>query len=164
MPETEEKKQITYMPDRESPARSNGRIFDFGEKGRVELSPGVNYFSEDGLTLLASDSDFQTIVQQGAIQLPEGYSLPDLETAKQQVEQKEKPTVETASSEVPLPAPINTPLVVNIESGETPTVDPEIRATEELQQAEQQRVSAAQQGQATSAQTLAEEEEELEDE
>ena len=61
---------------------------------------------------------------------------------------------------MPLPAPINTPVVVNMESGEIPTQDPEIRATEELKQAEQQQVQAAQQGQATSAVTLAEEEEE----
>ena len=78
----EEKKQITYMPDRESPARGNARIFDFGTKGRIELAPGVNYFSETALLLLASDSDFQTIVKQGAIQLPEGYTLPELEQAK----------------------------------------------------------------------------------
>lgn len=158
MPETEQI-SLTYMPERESPARSNGRIFDYGKKGRIELTPGINSFSPLSLTMLAADQDFQTIVKQGAITLPESYTLPTVEAAKQELENIDKPQVETASTEVPLPAPINTPIVVNMETGETPTVDPEIRATSDLEEAQQQQVTAAKQGQATSAETLGEEEE-----
>lgn len=158
MPETEQI-SLTYMPERESPARSNGRIFDYGKKGRIELTPGINSFSPLSLTMLAADQDFQTIIKQGAITLPESYTLPTVEAAKQELENIDKPQVETASTEVPLPAPINTPIVVNMETGETPTVDPEIRATSDLEEAQQQQVTAAKQGQATSAETLGEEEE-----
>lgn len=151
MPEKEQK-EVTYFPDREVPARSNSRVFDFGLKGRIELAPGTNLYSEEALTMLAADTDYQTLVKIGAVQLPEGYTPPEPEQAQQQVEQQEGEVIQTTEDDVPLPAPINTPLVVNIETGETPTVDPEIAARSELEQAEQQREAAAQtQGTAESA-------------
>ena len=117
---------ITYFPERELPARTNLRIFDFGSKGRVELMPGSTDVSDEALMMLATDQDFQTLVKNQVIVLPEGVQLMEQEQAQKQLDALDETVAYvSASTEEIHASPLNAPVEVQEVAGETREVTPE---------------------------------------